>query len=134
VSDAALKPNQMRTVIRSYDLERSLEFYRDTLGLAVVTSWDRPDGAGHLLDAGGGIVELLGKTPGDASRGGWDFIMPVAKYEIILVVADAAAAQEALKAKKIEPSEPLATTSWGAKRFAVLDPDETPVVYMEMPK
>ena len=79
-------------------------------------------------------MELLGKTPGNASRGGWDFIMPVAKYDIVLVVADAAAAHDALKAKKIEPAEPLATTSWGAKRFAVLDPDETPVVYLEMPK
>ena len=134
MSDAALKPKQMRTVIRAYDLERSLEFYRDTLGLPVVASWDRPDGAGHLLDAGGGIVELIGKTPGDASRGGWDFIMPVAKYEIILVVADAGAAHDAIKAKKIEPSEPLETTSWGARRFVLLDPDETPVVFMEMPK
>ena len=134
MSDAALKPEQMRTVIRAYDLERSLEFYRDTLGLPVVSSWDRPDGAGHLIDAGGGIVELLGKTPGESSRGGWDFIMPVAKYEIILVVPDAGAAHDALKARKIEPSEPLETTSWGARRFAVLDPDETPIVYLEMPK
>jgi len=134
VSDAALKPKQMRTVIRAYDLERSLEFYRDTLGLPVVASWDRPDGAGHLLDAGGGIVELIGKTPGNAARGGWDFIMPVAKYEILLVVADARAAHDAIKAKGIEPSEPLAATPWGAQRFAVLDPDETPVVYLEMPQ
>jgi hypothetical protein len=58
--------------------------------------------------------------------------MPVAKYEIILVVADAGAAHDAIKAKKIEPSEPLETTSWGARRFVLLDPDETPVVFMEM--
>lgn len=134
MSDAALKPQQMRIVIRAYDLERSLEFYRDILGLPVVSSWDRPDGAGHLLDAGGGIVELLGKTPGDVSRGGWDFIMPVAKYEVILVVADAKAAHDALKAKGVETAEPLAATAWGASRFSVLDPDETPVVYLEMPK
>ena len=44
MSDAALKPQQMRTVIRAYDLERSLEFDRDTLGLPVVASWDRPTG------------------------------------------------------------------------------------------
>ena len=134
MSDAVLKPKQMRTLIRAYDLERSLEFYRDILALPVVASWDRADGAGYLLDAAGGIIELLGKTPGDGSRGGWDFIMPVAKYEILLVVADARAAHDALKAKGLEPSEPLATTSWGASRFAVLDPDETPVVYLEMPK
>lgn len=134
VSDAVLKPQQMRMVIRAYDLERSLEFYRDILGLPLLASWDRPDGAGHVLDAGGGVVELIGKTPGSAARGGWDFIMPVAKYEILLVVPSARAAHDALKAKGLEPSEPLETTSWGASRFAVLDPDETPVVYLEMPK
>lgn len=132
MSDAALKPKQMRTAIRAYDLERSLEFYRDVLGLPVVASWDRPDGAGYLLDAGGGFVELLGKTPGDVARGGWDFIMPVAKYDLVLVVADAGAAHEALKAKGVETQGPLETTSWGGVRFSVLDPDETPVVFLEL--
>ena len=134
MSDAALKPKQMRTAIRAYDLERSLEFYRDVLDLPVVASWDRPDGAGHLLDAGGGIIELLGKTPGDAARGGWAFIMPVAQYDIILIVADAKAAHAALAAKKVESLTPVETASWGGVRFAVLDPDETPVVFLELPK
>jgi len=132
VSDAVLKPKQMRTLIRAYDLERSLEFYRDILALPVVASWDRADGAGYLLDAAGGIIELLGKTPGDGSRGGWDFIMPVAKYDLILVVPDARAAYDALKKKGIEPQGPLETTSWGGVRFSVLDPDETPVVFLEL--
>ena len=134
MSDAALKPKQLRIVIRAYDLERSLEFYRDILALPVSSSWDRPDGAGHLLDAGGALIELLGKTPGDASRGGWDFIMPVAKYDVLLVVGDAKAAHDALAAKKVETLGPVETTAWGATRFVVVDPDETPIVFMELPK
>jgi catechol 2,3-dioxygenase-like lactoylglutathione lyase family enzyme len=130
LSDVSLKPKRMRIVIRSYDLDRSLEFYRDQLGLSVIESWNRPDGAGHLIDAAGGVIELLGKTPGDASRGGWDFVMPVAKYEILLEVSDARAAHAALKAKEVETlSEPEAT-SWGGVHFTVTDPDETPVVYL----
>jgi catechol 2,3-dioxygenase-like lactoylglutathione lyase family enzyme len=131
VSDPTLKPKRMRTLIRAYDLERSVEFYRDHLGLPVIDSWDRPDGAGYLLDAGGGVIELLGKTPGDAARGGWDFIMPVAKYEILLEVEDAQKAHDALKARGVEPASPPEKTSWGATRFLVLDPDETPIVFLQ---
>jgi catechol 2,3-dioxygenase-like lactoylglutathione lyase family enzyme len=122
----------MRMVIRAYDLDHSLEFYRDQLGLPVTLSWDRPDGAGYLLDAGGGVIELIGKKPGDAARGGWDFIMPVAKYDIVLEVADAQIAYEAVKAKGLEPLGAPETTSWGGVWFTVLDPDETPVVFLEV--
>jgi catechol 2,3-dioxygenase-like lactoylglutathione lyase family enzyme len=131
VSDATLKPVRFRTLIRVYDLERSLEFYRDKLGLKVLSSWDRPEGAGHIVEAGGSVIVLLGKTPGDASRGGWDFIMPVAKYELVLEVPSVQKAYDALKAKGVEPVGPPEPTSWGAIWFTVLDPDETPVVYLE---
>ena len=122
----------MRTVIRAYDLERSIEFYRDKLGLPLIQSWDREDGAGYLLDAGGGVIELLGKTPGDAARGGWDFIMPVAKYDILFEVGSVQAAYDALKAQGLEPTGPPETTSWGGVWFTVLDPDDTPVVFLEI--
>jgi catechol 2,3-dioxygenase-like lactoylglutathione lyase family enzyme len=134
LSDAALKPTRMRTAIRAYDLALSLEFYRDHLGLPVIASWDRPDGAGYLLDAGGGVIELLGKSPGDAARGGWDFIMPVAKYDIILEIASVTAAHTALKGKGLSTLSEIETTSWGGKHFTVTDPDETPIVYLELNK
>jgi catechol 2,3-dioxygenase-like lactoylglutathione lyase family enzyme len=131
LSETATTPKRMRTVIRAYDLDRSLEFYRDQLGLPVVFSWDRADGAGYLIDAGGGIIELLGKRPGDAARGGWDFIMPVAKYDLVMEVPNAQAAYDAVKAKGLEPLAAPETTSWGGVWFTVLDPDETPVVFLE---
>jgi catechol 2,3-dioxygenase-like lactoylglutathione lyase family enzyme len=132
VSDTAVKLKRMRMVIRAYDLDRSLEFYRDKLGLQVLYSWDRPDGAGYLLDACGGVIELIGKKPGDAARGGWDFIMPVAKYDIVLEVENAQAAHDALKARGLSPAAAPETTSWGGIWFSLLDPDETPVVFLEV--
>ena len=132
MSETAVKPRRMRIAIRAYDLDRSLEFYRDQVGLPVLTSWDRPDGAGHLLETGAGVIELVGKTPGNAARGGWDFIMPVAKYEILLEVENAQAAYDALKTKGLSPLGPPTPTSWGAISFTVLDPDETPVVFLQM--
>ena len=119
-------------VIRAYDLDRSLEFYRDQLGLPVILSWDRPDGAGYLLDAGGGVIEIIGKTPGDAARGGWDFIMPVAKYDIVLEIPDAQLAYEAVKGRGLDPLGPPESTSWGGVWLTVLDPDETPVVFLQI--
>ncbi len=132
VSDSGFKPKRMRTVIRCYDLDRSVEFYRDQLGLPVGFSWDRADGAGYLLDAAGGVIELLGKRPGDGARGGWDFIMPVAKYDLLFEVEDAQKAYEHLKAKGLTPLAPPETTSWGGIWFSVLDPDETPVVFLQV--
>ena len=132
VSETATKPKRMRMVIRAYDLGRSVEFYRDQIGLPVVLSWNRPDGEGYLLDAGGGVIELLGKTPGDAARGGWDFIMPVAKYDIVLEVENAQLAYEAVRSRGVAPLAPPETTSWGGVWFTVLDPDETPVVFLEV--
>lgn len=132
MSDTAVKSKRMRVVIRAYDLGRSLEFYHDQIGLPLIQSWDRADGAGHLLDAGGGVIELLGKTPGDASRGGWDFIMPVAKYDLLIEVDDAQAAYDAVKSKGLAPLGPPEKTAWGGTSFAVLDPDETPVVFLQV--
>ena len=132
MSDSAIRPKRMRMVIRCYDLDRSLEFYRDQLGLPVVFSWDRPEGAGYLIDAGGAVIELLGKRPGDGARGGWDFIMPVAKYDIVLEVDNAQAAYDHAKAKGLTPLGPPEKTSWGGVWFTVLDPDETPVVFLQV--
>lgn len=132
MSETAAKPKRMRFVIRAYDLGRSLEFYHDQIGLPVLQSWDRPDGAGHLIDAGGGVIELVGKTPGDAARGGWDFIMPVAKYDILLEVENAKSAYDAVMAKGLAPLGPPEPNSWGGTSFTVLDPDETPVVFLQL--
>src|SRR2546427_12244040 len=84
-------PARFRAAIRAYDLHRSVEFYRDGLGLPVISQWDREDGAGFLLDAAGGVVELLGKPAHIRSRGGGDFIPPVAKIDLVLAVAGARA-------------------------------------------
>src|SRR2546428_742099 len=67
-------PARFRAAIRAYDLHRSVEFYRDGLGLPVISQWDREDGAGFLLDAAGGVVGLLGKPAHIRSRGGGGFL------------------------------------------------------------
>ena len=123
-------PARFRAAIRAYDLHRSVEFYRDGLGLPVISQWDREDGAGFLLDAAGGVVELLGKPAHIRSRGGWDFIPPVAKIDLVFEVADVDAWHAALTARGLQPRSAPEDTPWGGRSFSILDPDETPVVFL----
>jgi catechol 2,3-dioxygenase-like lactoylglutathione lyase family enzyme len=122
-------PTRFRAMIRAYDLERSLEFYKDMLGLEVITSWEH-DGGGVLLDAAGGVVELLGKPPAMKMRGGWDFIPPTAKIDLILEVPDVDAWYSTLVARGVEPQSEPQDAPWGGRSFVVLDPDETPVHFL----
>lgn len=122
-------PARLRALVRAYDLERSLEFYRDGLGLPVISSWEH-EGGGCLLDAGGGVIELLGKPPGMKTRGGWDFIPPTAKFDLVLEVSDADAWHATLVSRGLEPRSVPEDTSWGGRWFTILDPDETPVVFL----
>jgi catechol 2,3-dioxygenase-like lactoylglutathione lyase family enzyme len=128
--DRPAPPNRFRAAIRAYDLDRSVEFYRDHLGLRVLSHWDRDDGAGVLLESGGGIIELLGKPPGMKVRGGWDFIPPTPKIDLIFEVDDVDAWHAALTARGLEPQSAPENTPWGGRKFTILDPDETPVMFL----
>ena len=45
---------------RDYDqFEKTVKFYRDTLGIELVRSWGKGDSAGIMLDTGCGIIEIF---------------------------------------------------------------------------
>jgi lactoylglutathione lyase len=50
---------ELRLALTVDDYDTTLRFYRDALGLPVVSSWDRPEGSGAILDAGRATLELL---------------------------------------------------------------------------
>jgi lactoylglutathione lyase len=50
---------ELRLALTSEDYEAALRFYRDVLGLPVVSSWERETGSGSILDAGRARLELL---------------------------------------------------------------------------
>jgi predicted enzyme related to lactoylglutathione lyase len=107
------------------DFERSLGFYRDTLGLEVEAVYDEPPYA-TLVSAGGrlSLAEhghsaedrpgVMMTAPEDASR---------ANVVIVLEVEDAWAAYGELRRRGsrflAEPYEP----PWGGCRFFCVDPD-----------
>jgi len=126
------QPARFRLVIRVYDLDRSVEFYEEGLGLRLIERWSRPDGSGALLDAGGGLLELVGKPASIKIRGGWDFVPPVAKFDLILEVPDLDAWHASLRARGLEPLSAPNDLPGGGRSFTIQDPDETPVVFREV--
>lgn len=105
-----------RVLVRPVDQERSLAFYRDTLGLAV--SREFPGGTVFFL--GGGYLEVSGRSDAPSGDG----------VELWLQVRDLDAAHRELSAHVVrEPRlEP-----WGLREMWITDPDGTRIVLVEVP-
>ncbi len=50
---------ELRLALTIEDYETALRFYRDVLGLPVISAWERDDGSGAILDAGRATLEVL---------------------------------------------------------------------------
>ena len=104
-----------RVLLRPVDMERSLAFYRDVLGLAIAREF--PGGTVFFL--GGGFLELSGQSSGGS-----------AAVELWLQVRDLDAAARELAAHVVrEPRlEP-----WGLHEMWVADPDGIRIVLVQVP-
>ena len=58
-----------RTLLHPADLDRTLAFYRDILGLAVAREFGEGDHRGVVFFAGGGLLEVVGSGPPPGSSG-----------------------------------------------------------------
>jgi catechol 2,3-dioxygenase-like lactoylglutathione lyase family enzyme len=57
---------ELRLAVTADDYEGAVRFYRDVLGLPVLSSWEPESGSGTILDAGRATVELL--SPAQAEQ------------------------------------------------------------------
>jgi catechol 2,3-dioxygenase-like lactoylglutathione lyase family enzyme len=107
------------------DVERSLAFYRDTLGLEVAAVYEDPPYA--TLTAAGARISLAEQGHTAEDRPGVTMTAPEdpsrANVLLVLEVEDARAVHRALQAEGVrflaDPYEP----PWGGCRFFCLDPD-----------
>jgi uncharacterized glyoxalase superfamily protein PhnB len=110
---------EFRVFFSPADYARSLAFYRDELGLAMTSSWDRgPADRGAVFRLGGGHVELVAHGPA----------APPSGVGVYAQIDDLDAFHDRLVARGIALTRPLGKTSWGHRLFGVRDPDGVEIV------
>ncbi|WP_433563435.1 VOC family protein [Nocardia sp. CA-151230] len=111
-----------RVILRPRDYERTVEFYRDALELAIAREYP----GGTVFFAGQSLIEVAGHGRADDAPSGF-------AGAIWLQVRDCddAAAELALRGVLIDRAperEP-----WGLIEMWIRDPDGTPLVLVEVP-
>jgi methylmalonyl-CoA/ethylmalonyl-CoA epimerase len=118
-----MKIHEVRIALTVEDYDRAVAFYRDSIGLAEVESWDRPNGRGMILDAGQATLELF-DPPQAATLDDIEVGRRVSgTVRFALHVDDAeAAAHELVAAGGTLEHEPV-ETPWGDRNARVRAPD-----------
>ena len=112
-----------RTLLHPADLERTLAFYRDGLGLAVAREFGSGDHRGVVFFAGGGFLEVVGSGP-DPGRPGVALWLQVRSL-------DATVAE--LSARGVALARPPVLEPWGLVEAWVDDPDGVRIHLVEVP-
>lgn len=108
-----------RVLVRPRDPERSLAFYRDTLGLAI----HREFPGGTVFFLGNGFLELSGH--GEAG--------PSPDVALWLQVRDLADTARELAERKVPVLREPLQEPWGLREMWISDPDGLRIVLVEVP-
>ena len=110
--------------IRPADFERSVAFYRDTLGWDVTETWgNEKEGRGAILSGGGMKVVIAEAHKGDAPTGG--------RPDVHLDIHDIDARFKLMPKGGHVVAEPQ-DTHWGTRWFVVRDPDGNLIAFEEV--
>lgn len=109
-----------RTILRPADYQRTLGFYRDTLGLAIAREYP----GGTVFFAGQSLIEVAGHG-GSAGTG--------FSGALWLQVRDVVAAQEELRSGGVGIVREARIEPWGLHEMWLADPDGVPIVLVEIP-
>jgi predicted enzyme related to lactoylglutathione lyase len=112
-----------RVLLRPVDLERSLEFYGRRLGLAVYREFGEGAHRGVVFFAGGGLVEVSGRSPAAAGP----------NVSLWLQVRDVDATSVELARRGVEVVEPPVDRPWGLREMWVADPDGVRIAVVQVP-
>ena len=112
-----------RVLIRPADYQRSLEFYRDTLGLAIAREYP----GGTVFFAGQSLIELAGHGEPATSSGAAFF------GAFWLQVRDVYATQHELQARGVPIAREARQEPWGLHEMHVSDPDGVTLIFVQIP-
>lgn len=111
---------ESRVLLRPSVYQRSVEFYRDTLGLHPYREWN----GGTVFFLGGGFLELS-RTAGPVSDD---------KVSLWLQVRDLDTSFAAVDAAGVDVVEPPVDQPWGLREARIRDPDGLLLVLVEVPE
>jgi catechol 2,3-dioxygenase-like lactoylglutathione lyase family enzyme len=124
-----------RTIIHPSELHRTLDFYRDGLGLAVAREFGEGDHRGVVFFAGGGLIEVVGSgtsrspsPPGPSGPG--PGAGPVVLWLQVRALAETLAD---LAARGVPVARPAVLEPWGLIEAWIDDPDGIRIHLVEVP-
>ncbi|MCU1460684.1 MAG: hypothetical protein JWO37_759 [Acidimicrobiales bacterium] len=115
-----------RVLLRPSDLDRSIGFYRDALGLRVYREYGTGDSRGVVFFLGGGYLELSGSAP--PAEPGRDHLA------MWLQVPDVDDAYRQLQRAGVTVTEAPTRKPWGLVEMWLVDPDDVRIVIVEVPE
>ena len=113
-----------RVLLRPSDLDRSLSFYADTLGLAVYREFGSGQSRGVVFFLGGGLLEVSGRSAGPAG----------AHLQLWLQVRDVDVAHAELRERGVTVLRPPTDEPWGLREMWVADPDGVRIAVIQVPE
>jgi lactoylglutathione lyase len=124
---------ELRVALTVPDVERSVAFYRDALGLEQVADWSGDQGRVVALAAGRATLELLDERQAetvDRIEAGRRVSGPV---RLAFEVADSDGTAARLVAAGAEEVAPPVTTPWGDRNARVRAPDRMQLTLFTSP-
>ena len=111
-----------RVLLRPADYQRSLEFYRDDIGLAIAREY----GAGTVFYAGQSLIEIAGHGPPAVGS-------PPFPGALWLQVRDVYATQHELQSRGVTITREARAEPWGLHEMQVTDPDGVTLIFVQVP-
>lgn len=112
-----------RMLLRPTDYQRSLIFYRDSIGLAIAREYP----GGTVFFAGQSLIELAGHGRPDGAAPGF-------AGALWLQVRDVYAAQEQLRQRGVTITREARQEPWTLHEMQVEDPDGITLIFVQVPE
>lgn len=112
-----------RVLLHPRELERSLRFYEDVLGLAVYREWGEERNRGVVFFLGGGLLEVSGSADAPATDA----------VRLFLQVREVRAVHEQLVERGVPIEEEPELKPWGLVELVARDPDGLALIFVEVP-
>jgi predicted enzyme related to lactoylglutathione lyase len=113
-----------RILLRPTDIDRSLRFYEQAIGLAIYREWGTgPERGVVFFLGGGGLLEISGHSPEP----------PSAATSLVLQVRDLQATRQRLAEQGVTVEAEPEPKPWGLIEMTVRDPDGLALIVVEIP-